>query len=67
MVKDDGSRSSSRGNDGTGHLLEGQSMRSILVTKELQRVSLKLSKPVEAHVQGRGWSEVEVHGGVWRV
>ncbi|KAF9700561.1 hypothetical protein EKO04_002021 [Ascochyta lentis] len=67
MVKDSGSRGSSRGSDGLGQLQEGQSLKSILVTRELQRVSLKLSKPEEAHVHGRGWSEAEVRGGGWRV
>ncbi|KAF2633049.1 hypothetical protein BU25DRAFT_313658, partial [Macroventuria anomochaeta] len=63
MVKDPGSRGSSRGSDGLSHVQEGQSLRSILVTKELQRVSLKLSKPEEAYVHGRKWSEAEVRGG----
>lgn len=67
MVKDTGSRGSSRGSDGLSHVQEGQSLRSILVTRELQRVSLKISKPEEAHVHGRGWSEAEVRGGEWRV
>ncbi|KAH6642320.1 hypothetical protein C7974DRAFT_99309 [Boeremia exigua] len=67
LVKDSGSRGSSRGSDGLSRLEEGQSLRSILVTRELQRVSLKLSKPEEAHVQGRGWSDTEVRGGRWRV
>lgn len=66
MVKDSGSRGSSRGSDGVGNLQEGQSLRSILVTKELQRVSIKLIKPEEAYVHGRGWSEAEVRGGGWR-
>ena len=56
-----------RGSDGLGRVDEGQSLRSILVTRELQRVSLKLSKPAEAHVQGRGWSGAEVRGGGWQV
>lgn len=67
MVKDSGSRGSSRGTDGLSHLEEGQSLRSILVTKEVQRVSLKLSKPEEAHLHGKGWSKSEVRGGGWRV
>ncbi|KAJ4982835.1 hypothetical protein SVAN01_11683 [Stagonosporopsis vannaccii] len=67
MVKESGIRGSSRGSDALSHLEEGQSLRSILVTKELQRISLKLSKPAEAHVQGRGWSETDVRGGGWRV
>lgn len=67
MVKDSGSRGSSRGSDGLSHLQEGQSLRSILVTKELQRVSLRLNQPEEAHVHGKGWSEAEVRGGGWRV
>ncbi|KZM26599.1 uncharacterized protein EKO05_0005525 [Ascochyta rabiei] len=67
MVKDSGSRGSSRGSDGLSQLQESHSLRSILVTKELQRVSLKLSKPEQAHMQGRGWSNAEVQGGGWRV
>ena len=67
MVKDSGSRGSSRGSDGLGHLQEGQSLRNIMVTRELQRVSLKLSKLEEAHVHGRGWTEAEVQGGAWHV
>ncbi|KAF1847268.1 uncharacterized protein K460DRAFT_363366 [Cucurbitaria berberidis CBS 394.84] len=46
---------------------EGQSLRSILVTRELQRTSLRLAlgvdKPEPAHVHDRGWSRTEVKGG----
>lgn len=66
MVKDAGSRGSSRGTDGLSQLEEGQSLKSILVTRELQRISLKVSRPETAHVQGRGWSEVDVRGGEWK-
>lgn len=67
MVKDAGSRGSSRGSDGLQKLEEGQSLRSILVTRELQRSSVRLARPEKAHVEGRGWSEAEVRGGGWRV
>ena len=67
MVKDSGSRGSSRGSDDLSHLQEGQSLKTILVTKELQRTSVKLSKPEEAHFSGRGWSEAEVRGNGWHV
>jgi flagellar biosynthesis/type III secretory pathway M-ring protein FliF/YscJ len=49
---------------------EDQSLKSILVTKEVSRSSLRmapgLSKPEEAHTHGRGWSQTEVRGGDWR-
>lgn len=66
MVKDSGSRGSSRGSDGLDKLEEGQSLRSILVTRELQRSSVRLARPEKAYVEGRGWSEAEVSGGGWR-
>lgn len=66
-------RGSSRGSDGLGDLEEGQSLKSILVTRELQRSSLKVGRPEVAYLggrgmgvgmgEGRGWSEVEVRGG----
>lgn len=60
-----GSRGSSRGSDGVSQLEEGQSLKSIMVTRELQRSSLKVTKPEVAYSggQGRGWSSVEVRGG----
>jgi hypothetical protein len=46
---------------------EDQSLRSIMVTKEVQRSSLKvddaLKRPEEAHTHERGWSRTEVRGG----
>ncbi|CAO2655468.1 Nn.00g105320.m01.CDS01 [Neocucurbitaria sp. VM-36] len=49
---------------------EGESLRNILVTRELQRTSLKLAegmdKPEPVHIHGRGWSRTEVHGGNWK-
>ncbi|KAH7377874.1 hypothetical protein BKA66DRAFT_571897 [Pyrenochaeta sp. MPI-SDFR-AT-0127] len=49
---------------------EGQSLRSILVTRELQRTSVKLAegvdRPEQAHMSGRGWSRTEVRGGDWK-
>lgn len=49
---------------------EDQSLKSILVTKEVLRSSLRMSptvaKPEEAHTHGRGWSRTEVRGGDWR-
>lgn len=49
---------------------EDQSLKSILVTKEVLRSSLRMSptvsKPEEAHTHGRGWSQTEVRGGDWR-
>jgi hypothetical protein len=50
---------------------EDQSLKSILVTKEVSRSSLRmappgLAKPEEAHTHGRGWSRTEVRGGEWR-
>jgi hypothetical protein len=48
---------------------EDQSLKSILVTREVLRSSLKvvpgLAKPEEAHTHGRGWSRTEVRGGNW--
>ena len=67
MVKDSGNGGSSRGSDDLSRLQEGQSLKSILVTKELQRTSLKLSKPEEAYLNGRGWSKAEVRGNGWHV
>jgi hypothetical protein len=49
---------------------EDQSLKSILVTREVQRSSLRVSegvrKPEEAHINERGWSRTEVRGGDWR-
>ena len=49
---------------------EGQSLRSILVTRELQRTSLKLAegvdKPEPAHLHEKGWNRTEVRGGDWK-
>jgi hypothetical protein len=49
---------------------EDQSLKSILVTKEVLRSSLRmtpsLTKPDEAHTHGRVWSQTEVRGGDWR-
>ncbi|KAF2025365.1 hypothetical protein EK21DRAFT_116917 [Setomelanomma holmii] len=46
---------------------EDQSLKSIMVTKEVQRSSLKvdsgLRRPEEAHTHERGWSRIEVRGG----
>jgi len=46
---------------------EGQSLKSILVTKEVLRSSLRVSqgpkRPEEAHINERGWSLTEVRGG----
>lgn len=61
-----GDRGSSRGSDGLEKLEEGQSLRSILVTRELQRSSVRLARPEKALVEGRGWSEAEVRGSGWR-
>ena len=60
-----GSRGSSRGSDGASQMEEGQSLKSIMVTRELQRSSLKVTKPEVAYTGGqeRGWSSVEVRGG----
>jgi hypothetical protein len=48
---------------------EDQSLKSILVTREVQRSSLRmapaLTRPEEAHTHGRGWSRTEVRGGEW--
>jgi hypothetical protein len=48
---------------------EDQSLKSILVTREVQRSSLRmapsLTRPEEAHTHGRGWSRTEVRGGDW--
>jgi hypothetical protein len=62
MVKDAGSQGSSRGSDGLDKLEEGQSLRSILVTRELQRSSVRLARPERAVVVGSGWCEAEVRG-----
>lgn len=49
---------------------EDQSLKSILVTKEVQRSSVRvddgLQRPEEAHTHERGWSCTEVRGGEWR-
>lgn len=49
---------------------EGQSLRSILVTRELQRTSVKLAegvdRPEPAYMHGREWSRTEVRGGDWK-
>lgn len=49
---------------------EDQSLKSILVTKELQRSSLRMSpsvaRPEEVHAHGRAWSQTQVRGGDWR-
>lgn len=58
------SRGSSRGSDALEKLEEGQSLRSILVTRELQRSSVRLARPEMARVEGRGWSEAQIRGGV---
>jgi hypothetical protein len=48
---------------------EDRSLKTILVTKEVQRSSLKmvptLRKPKEVHTHGRGWSRTEIRGGTW--
>ncbi|KAF1921644.1 hypothetical protein BDU57DRAFT_510564 [Ampelomyces quisqualis] len=47
-----------------------QSLKSILVTHELQRSSLRVSlsgkKPEEPDVDERAWSQTEIRGGDWR-
>ncbi|KAH7384033.1 hypothetical protein DE146DRAFT_213285 [Phaeosphaeria sp. MPI-PUGE-AT-0046c] len=49
---------------------EDQSLKSILVTREVLRSSLRMApavtKPEEAHTHVRGWSQTEVRGGDWR-
>jgi hypothetical protein len=50
---------------------EDQSLRSILVTREVLRSSLRvegpgLKKPEEVYMRERGWSRTEVRGGSWR-
>lgn len=49
---------------------EDQSLKSILVTRELQRSSLRVVEgvgaPEKALVQDRGWSRTEVRGGEWK-
>lgn len=49
---------------------EDQSLKSIMVTREVLRSSLRMSpsvtKPEEAHTHVRGWSQTEVRGGDWR-
>jgi hypothetical protein len=46
---------------------EDHSLKSILVTKEVQRSSLRMSggmrRPEQAHMNERGWSRTEVRGG----
>ncbi|KAH8722472.1 hypothetical protein GQ44DRAFT_622639 [Phaeosphaeriaceae sp. PMI808] len=48
---------------------EHQSLKSILVTKEVQRSSVRVSagvtKPPEAHTHEREWSQTSVRGGHW--
>ncbi|KAF2126408.1 hypothetical protein P153DRAFT_258855, partial [Dothidotthia symphoricarpi CBS 119687] len=46
-----------------GSVKDSESWKSILVTREMQRVSLKLTKLEEVHLQGRGWTKAEVRGG----
>jgi flagellar biosynthesis/type III secretory pathway M-ring protein FliF/YscJ len=53
---------------------EDQSLKSILVTREVQRSSLRVAgraedgvkRPEEAHMSESGWSRTEVRGGDWR-
>lgn len=49
---------------------EDQSLKSIMVTREVLRSSLRMSptvtKPEEAHTHVRGWSQTEVRGADWR-
>jgi hypothetical protein len=53
---------------------EDQSLKSILVTREVQRSSLRVAGRVEdgvkrseeAHMSESGWSRTEVRGGDWR-
>ncbi|KAH7067705.1 hypothetical protein BKA63DRAFT_522663 [Paraphoma chrysanthemicola] len=58
---------STRAGSSTSSVREDQSLKSILVTKEVQRSSLKvesgLKRPEEAYTHGRGWSRTEVRGG----
>jgi len=55
---------------GKSSMRESESLKSILVTKEVQRSSLRvvegLRRPEEAHTHERGWSKTEVRGGDWR-
>ncbi|OAL46326.1 hypothetical protein IQ07DRAFT_146735 [Pyrenochaeta sp. DS3sAY3a] len=64
-------------NNGSGGLdsskssiTEGQSLKSILVTREMQRSSVKLGegvdRPEQAHIHERGWSRTEVRAGGWK-
>jgi len=54
----------------TGSVREDQSLKNIMVTRELQRTSQKLSEgvrtPEKAHVDEKGWSRTEVSGGGWK-
>jgi hypothetical protein len=50
---------------------EDQSLRSILVTREVLRSSLRVEeegvrKPEEVYMREREWSRTEVRGGSWR-
>lgn len=51
-------------------ITEGQSLKSILVTREMQRSSVKLGegvdRPEQAHMHERGWSRTEVRAGGWK-
>lgn len=46
------------------------SLKSIMVTREVQRSSVKIEEnlriPEEAHTHARGWSRTEVRGGDWK-
>jgi hypothetical protein len=59
--------SSGRLGSSKSSMRENQSLKSILVTKEVLRSSLRmtpaLTKPDEAHTHGRVWSQTEVRGG----
>jgi H+/gluconate symporter-like permease len=61
---------SSKAGSSRSSVREGQSLKSILVTKEVLRSSLRveggLRRPEEAHMDERGWSQTEVQGGDWR-
>jgi hypothetical protein len=51
---------------------EDQSLRSILVTREVMRLSLRvdgnaLKKPEEVYMRENEWNRTEVRGGSWRV
>jgi hypothetical protein len=58
---------STRAGSSKSSVREDQSLRSIMVTKEVQRSSIKvdsrIKRPEEAYAHERGWSRTEVRGG----